>query len=93
MKFQFDSGNTRHLFTDHPERNNSREEIESVFADPKFVGSLNRITPSGEERFHGVGTSNQNRVLYVVFVVRNGEIRPFSCRPASKEERKSYANS
>ncbi|WP_097126367.1 BrnT family toxin [Spirosoma fluviale] len=91
LPFQWDSGNKKHVTEDYPERGNTIEEVESLFADSDFKPLPDRIDSRGEQQYHSVGLSNQNRLLYVVFSIRNGQIRPISCRPASRKERIRYA--
>lgn len=90
-EFQWDSGNTKHVIHDYPERGNTIEEVESLFTDPNFLPTPDRIDSQGEQQYSGVGLSNQNRLLFVAFSVRNGQIRPISCRPAGRKSRKQYA--
>ncbi|MBO0939401.1 BrnT family toxin [Fibrella sp. HMF5335] len=91
MQFQWDNGNTRHIISDYPERGNTIDELESLFTDPAFSALPDRVDNRGEQQYHAVGRSNQNRLLYVAFSIRNGQIRPFSCRPASRKEQDRYA--
>lgn len=91
LPFQWDVGNTRHIIDDYPERGNTTNEIESLFADSLFAPLPDRVDNRGEQQYNAVGYSNQNRLLYVVFSVRSGYIRPISCRPASRKERNRYA--
>lgn len=91
IEFQWDSGNIKHIIQDYPERGNTIEEVESVFADPHFQPFPDRVDSRGEQQYSGVGVSNQNRVLYVAFSIRNDQIRPFSCRLASRKSRIQYA--
>ena len=90
-EFQWDIGNIKHIIQDYPERENTIEEVESVFADPNFRPTPDRVDSRGEQQYSGVGLSNQNRMLFVAFTIRNGHIRPFSCRPASRKSRNQYA--
>ena len=90
LQFQWDAGNTSHIIDDYPERGNTTNEIESLFADPYFSSLPDRVDSRGEQQYNAVGDSNQNRLLYVVFSIRNGYIRPISCRPASRKERNRY---
>jgi uncharacterized DUF497 family protein len=90
FEFDWNEGNLKHVIDDYPVRGNSIEEVESLFLDNNFVAIPDRIDKFGEQQYHGVGISNQNRVLYVVFVIRNDKIRPISCRPASQKERNKY---
>ena len=90
-EFQWDSGNIKHIIQDYPERENTIEEVESVFADPNFRPVPDRVDSRGEQQYSGVGLSNQNQLLFVAFTIRNGHIRPFSCRPAGFKSRNQYA--
>jgi hypothetical protein len=78
------------VVTDYPERKNTIEEAESVFEDPYFTEVADRVSARGEQEYHGVGLSNQNRLRFVAFTIRNDEIRVFSCRNASIRERQTY---
>ncbi len=88
--FQWDDGNTAHIVDHYPERANTMPEVESVFADSNFRPLADRVDNRGEQQYRGIGLSNQNRLLYVAFSIRNGQIRPISCRPASRKERDRY---
>jgi uncharacterized DUF497 family protein len=90
IEFQWDNGNLKHVIEDYPIRENTLLEVESLFLDNNFIAVPDRIDKFGEQQYHGVGTSKENRILYVVFVIRNDKIRPISCRPASQKERKKY---
>jgi len=91
LEFQWDMGNESHIIDDYPSRANTIEEVESLFYDPAPLALPDPEHSGREERFKLVATSNQNRILLVVYVIRNGQIRPISCRPASQNERNRYA--
>lgn len=90
LEFQWDNGNLKHVIEDYPERENTIEEVESLFVDPNFRPVLDRVDSRGEQQYSGVGLSNQNRLLFVAFSYRNGQIRPISCRPANRKSREQY---
>ena len=90
-EFQWDAANIGHVIDQYPLRANSIEEVESIFADPNFSPSPDRVDSRGEQQYSGVGLSNQNRLLFVAFSYRNGQIRPISCRPAGRKSRNQYA--
>lgn len=91
IEFEWDRGNLNHIMNDHPERQNTAEEVESVFLDPNFVSDLNKIdTNTGEQRYCGVGIGNDKDEKFVIFVIREGKIRPISCRRANKNDRIKY---
>lgn len=45
-----------------------------------------------EERYCILGPSLKGQMLFVAFSLRDGRVRPISGRPASRKERKIYAN-
>lgn len=90
-EFQWDNANIKHVIEDYPERANSIEEVESLFNDSNFQPVPDRVDSRGEQQYSGVGRSNQNRLLFVAFSVRNGQIRLISCRPAGRKARDNYA--
>ena len=90
-EFQWDNANIKHVIEDYPERANSIEEVESLFTDPNFQPVPDRVDSRGEQQYSGTARSNQNRLLFVAFSVRNGQIRPISCRPAGRKARDNYA--
>jgi uncharacterized DUF497 family protein len=91
LDFQWDVGNEGHIIDDYPLRANTIEEVESLFYDPTPLALPDPEHSGQEERFKLVARSNQNRILLVVYVIRNGQIRPISCRPASQNEQNRYA--
>ncbi len=91
LDFQWDGGNKGHIIDEYPARANTIEEVESLFLDPVPLALPDPKHSGQEERFKLVARSNQNRLLLVVYVIRKGQIRPISCRPASQNERKRYA--
>jgi hypothetical protein len=88
--FDWDEGNIKHVVHDHPERGNTVEEVESLFSDPYFEPLPDRIGNYGEQEFSGVAVGNEGIEKHVVYVIRNGKIRPITCRPATRKQRKAY---
>jgi uncharacterized DUF497 family protein len=70
-------------------------EAASVFADPDALDLVDDSHSGVERRSWRVGSSDEGRVLTVVYTVRrsgDGEtIRIISARQASRKERKAYA--
>lgn len=91
LPFQWDVANKAHIIDQYPLRANTVEEVESLFSDPDFRPAPDRVDSRGEQQYSGVGKSNQNRLLFVAFSYRNGQIRPISCRPAGRKDRDRYA--
>lgn len=90
LKFEWDMGNLKHVIDDHPERENTVQEVESVFLDPNFIIVPDKIDERGEQRYSGVGVGNDKDEKFVIFVVRNGNVRPISCRRANRKDRIRY---
>lgn len=88
FEFEWDSGNYSKSARKHGVIS---EEIESVF-ELRMAAPLGRqFSPSvDEERLCIVGPSSAGRLLSVVFTLREGRVRPISCRPASRKEHKLY---
>ncbi len=91
LEFQWDAANKGHIIDQYPLRANTVEEVESIFTDLNFRPAPDRVDSRGEQQYSGVGLSNQNRLLFVAYTLRNDQIRPISCRPASRKERNRYA--
>jgi uncharacterized protein len=66
------------------------EEAQSVFYDPRSLTIDHPDYAKTELRFIDIGTSNQNRVLVVVYTERENRIRIISVRRATKNERMEY---
>ncbi|MFM8982608.1 MAG: BrnT family toxin [Spartobacteria bacterium] len=86
--FEWDSGNALKNVDKH---GISCEEAESVFAQQEILVLKDESHSQAEERWHGFGRSNQDRLLSVTFTVRKNLLRVISARPMNKRERKHYA--
>lgn len=82
--FDWDGGNQPKI-----ERRYSREEVESVFADPGRIDSR-AYDKDGERRRALVGRTNQGRIVFVAYTERGDLIRILSARPARRYEREQY---
>ncbi|MDR6809519.1 uncharacterized DUF497 family protein [Dyadobacter sp. BE34] len=89
MRFEWDYHNLRHIIDDYPERENTVEEIESIFRDPDLILSVGRRN-AVEQRFEAVGRGNSQNVKVAIFSVNNGIIRPISCWSANKQTARYY---
>jgi uncharacterized DUF497 family protein len=67
----------------------SFEQACEVFFDP-FLQVLDAGVQDGEQREAVLGMRVNWRLLYVVYVMRNDDIRIISARSATKAERKIY---
>lgn len=88
FEFEWDHGNATKSSRKHGV---PTEEVESVF-ELKLAATLGRqhSPPVDEERLCIVGPSIQGRLISVVFVLREGRVRPISSRLASKKEKVLY---
>jgi uncharacterized protein len=89
MYFEWDFNNLQHIITDHPERENTVDEVESVFEDPNLIIKVGRRNVE-EQRFNAVGIGNSQKVKHVVFTINNGLIRPISCWSANRQTTRYY---
>ena len=64
-------------------------ETEEVFFNFNLIYENGEHSTS-ELRFRLLGKTNEERVLFVVFTIRNSKIRVISSRPANKKERTIY---
>lgn len=92
MEFQWDAGNLTKLEKICSSgRDLTVDEIESVFDDPhRLIESSYPDTQTNESRYKVTGLSNQNRVISVIFVIRNGEIRIFNVWKTKQTTLKRY---
>ncbi|MFN0049273.1 MAG: BrnT family toxin [Cytophagales bacterium] len=94
LLFDWDDANIGKILLTYPKRGIELEEIESVFEDQNIYIQQDRIGKFGEFEYHCIGKSVKDRLLFIVFTLRNGKIRPFSARIAnSKSERPLYYES
>lgn len=87
IQFQWDIGNIDKNLKKHRVTNT---ECEEVFFDHKKV-VLKDILHSGKEpRYILLGKTKRQRVLFIVFTIRNNKIRIISARDINKNEIKLY---
>ncbi|MBW3572127.1 MAG: BrnT family toxin [Gemmatimonadetes bacterium] len=68
----------------------SFEEAMTVFADSLATWDPDVGSYSGEERFIAVGRSYRQRLVLVVFTLRDGRIRIISARRPTPREARAY---
>lgn len=90
--FQWDAGNLTKLDqVKQSGRNLTVDEIESVFIDPdRLIETSYPDDKTGEPRYKVTGLSNLNRVISVIFVLRDGQIRVFNGWRAKQTTLKKY---
>ena len=83
--FQWDDANSSKNWTRHKV---SQTEAEQVFLNRPVVVAAPRL--GAETRWFAFGRTDVNRLLTVVFTIRNPWLRVISARPMSRAERKRY---
>lgn len=88
FRFEWDQGNQR---KSHVKHGVSCDEVEEVFAVGSAAAIGVQVSPLvHEERLAIVGPTAENRLLVVVFTLRQGRVRPISTRPANRKEKRLY---
>lgn len=88
LRFEWDRGNIGKNFKKH---GISDKESEEVFGNKPLLISLDkRHSTKKEIRYHALGRTDGNKVLFLSFTVRQSRLRIISSRLASRKERKAY---
>lgn len=86
VAFEWDKGNKgknlKHGVTD--------EECEEVFFDPQKKLLKDILHARTESRYILIGTTKQQRLLFIVFTLRNDKVRIVSARDLNQRERRLY---
>ena len=85
--FDWDEGNSEKNWINHQV---TRVESEQVFFNLPIVMGDDKKHSQNEKRFYLLGRTEFNRLLFVVFTIRNNHIRIISARDMSKKERSIY---
>lgn len=84
--FQWDEGNAEKNWVKHQV---SRGETEQVFFNRPLVVAGEQRTES-TSRYYALGHTDTQRLLFIVFTIRDELIRVISARPMSRQERRVY---
>jgi uncharacterized DUF497 family protein len=87
--FDWDDGN---LLKNWERHGVTHLEAEQVFFNEPLIVVDDRKHSQDEPRWYGLGSTDSNRTLMVVFTLRNQKIRVISARDMSRKERKIYEN-
>ena len=85
--FDWDKGNRDKNWVKHKVSDAECEEI--LFNIPSVVFPDEGHSES-EKRYYALGSTDMNRLLFLVFTVRRDRIRVISARDMTKKERKRY---
>ena len=87
LEFDWDKGNQYKSLLKHGV---TTKEIERAFANDPFTTREDKKHSQKERRFKCMGKTNEGRLLFIVFTLRNNKIRAISARPMSEKERYIY---
>lgn len=85
--FDWDEGNRDKNWISHQVTSAESEEI--FFNQPLFIAGSTQLHES-EDRYYALGQTNTERLLFIVFTIREKHIRVISARDMSRRERKIY---
>lgn len=87
--FLWDSHNADKIWHKHRV---SLPECEQIFFNLPLVVADDIKHSEHENRFYALGQTDTERLLFVVFTVRNNKIRVISARDMNRKERKVYSS-
>jgi len=85
--FEWDKGNSLKSWLKHRV---TEQEAERIFFNKPLLLVVDEQHSQYESRFRAMGYTDENRFLYIVFLVRNNLIRVISARDMNKKERVIY---
>jgi len=88
--FEWDKGNSEKNWLKHDV---SPLQSEQIFFNQPLIVAPDEAHSQKEIRFYGLGRTDQERPLFVVFTIRKNLIRVISARDMSREEKEVYKKS
>ncbi|MFC1595688.1 BrnT family toxin [Candidatus Margulisiibacteriota bacterium] len=85
--FEWDKGNINKNWDKHGVNDAECEQI--FFNIPLFIDQ-DVIHSHNEDRFYCLGQTDNNRLLFIIFTIRNDKIRIISARSMNRKERIIY---
>jgi uncharacterized protein len=82
LEFEWDKGN----IDKNKKHGVDYKEIEEVFFDDAKKTFPDELHSNGETRYRIIGRTKNDRLLFVVFTIRNGKIRVISARDLNRKE-------
>lgn len=83
IEFQWDEGNSHNNKDKHRVE---KTEAEDVFSDKNKIIFSDTFHSDTEKRYIVLGKTSKRRLLYIIFTLRNGNIRIISARDINKKE-------
>lgn len=87
--FEWDQGNLEHI----RKHKVDYKECEEGFSNKPLIVNDDETHSQIEDRFRVYGQTNKNRLLFMIFTIRNNKIRVVSARNQNKKERKEFQES
>ena len=88
--FEWDKGN---IDKNQKKHNVSSSECEETFFHQPLIVIEDETHSKSENRFHALGKTAKNRLLFISFTIRNRNVRIISARNMSKKEKQFYEKS
>ncbi len=88
--FDWDEGNLPKIWERHRV---SGAEYEQIFFNRPLVAARDEKHSTDEDRYYALGHTDSGRLLFAVFTIRKGLIRPIGARDMNRKERTVYASS
>lgn len=85
--FEWDNGNKNKNWKKHKVTD---KEAEEVFFDSLSITIIDTKHSVSEKRFHHLGKTSRNKILFISSTIRNNKIRIISARPVNHKERRIY---
>jgi uncharacterized DUF497 family protein len=85
--FDWDKGNIKKNWERHRV---THIECEEVFFNKPLVVKEDKRQSRGEDRYYVLGKTDNERLLFVVFTIRDNKIRGISARDMSRRERRLF---
>ena len=83
ISFIWDGANVTKIWIKHHVRSYG---VEEAFRDKNAIIGKDTQHSEQEDRYILLGKTQKNHLLYIVFTVRGGRIRPISARTANRKE-------
>jgi len=88
--FDWDEGNAEKNWIKHRVSPSESEQV--FFNRPLFISADTKHSKE-ERRYYVLGQTNEDRLLFISFTIRNRLIRVISARDMSRKERRIYTSS
>ena len=87
--FEWSKGNINKNLKKHGVTDRETEEIFSN--KPLYISLDRKHSTEKEARYHALGKTDRNKVLFISLTVRDNKVRTISAGSASRKERNKYA--